>query len=259
MLIRDGYRGVALEGDLAREHLVEHDAGRIEVASPVDVLALRLLGREVRGGAEDGSGLRDGACRVGDGTGDTEVHDLDRVFRRDHDVSGLDVAVYDSGAVRVLERGEDARHVLVNLGVGERGARHDVAELLPLDVLHDDVRDNKLVPVCANEGVLARVEDSDDRGVRHASGGLGLLPEARTEVRLTGELRIEELDGDAAAEALIGPEIDLSHTSTTNSPTDVVSASERAFALHHGSKLLSPWQCSPSSSLVSLPILSRPE
>ena len=43
---------LAVEGDVAREHLEEHDAQRVEVALRVDVLAQRLLGRDVVGRAQ---------------------------------------------------------------------------------------------------------------------------------------------------------------------------------------------------------------
>ena len=71
-------------------------------------LALGLLGREVRGGAEDGGGLGDRRGRVRHRAGDAEVHHLDLAGVGDHDVAGLDVAVDDAGAVRVLERCEHA-------------------------------------------------------------------------------------------------------------------------------------------------------
>ena len=57
MLHRDRDEVVAGERHLAGEQLVEHDAERVDVGVRVDVAALRLLGRDVVAGAEDGAGL----------------------------------------------------------------------------------------------------------------------------------------------------------------------------------------------------------
>lgn len=61
VLVGDRDRGVAAEGDVAGQQLVEQDADRVEVGAGVDRLALRLLGREVRGGAEDRSAFTETA------------------------------------------------------------------------------------------------------------------------------------------------------------------------------------------------------
>ena len=77
VLVGDGHRVVAGEGRPAADHLVEHDAERVEVAAGIDGEALRLLGREVGGGAHDRAGLGQ-VCSVAraHGPGDAEVGDL---------------------------------------------------------------------------------------------------------------------------------------------------------------------------------------
>ena len=62
------------------DHLVEHAAERVDVGAPVDGLALRLLRRQVRRGAEDRRGLRDGLGRGRDAR-DPEVRDLHLAVR----------------------------------------------------------------------------------------------------------------------------------------------------------------------------------
>ena len=52
VLVRDRHRAVGGERRDAGEHLVEHDAERVHVGAAVEREALRLLGREVGGGAD---------------------------------------------------------------------------------------------------------------------------------------------------------------------------------------------------------------
>ena len=65
VLVGDGHRRVGLERRTTGEQLEEQAAGGVEVGAGVDVVALRLLRREVLRGADDG--LRLGHRRVGVG------------------------------------------------------------------------------------------------------------------------------------------------------------------------------------------------
>ena len=96
MLVRDRHRRVAREGRAACEELVENNRRGIHIAARIHLLATRLLRREVLCGAHDGLRLGHGRGRFGYRACDTEVHDLDLVVLRDHDVAGLDVPVNDS-------------------------------------------------------------------------------------------------------------------------------------------------------------------
>ena len=71
-----------LEGAPARQHLVQHRAKRPDVGAPIDGPALGLLGRHVRGGAENHAHLR--AVR-----GERRRVRLIRVRARDADTSAL--------------------------------------------------------------------------------------------------------------------------------------------------------------------------
>ena len=104
MLVGDRDRGVADERRPADEHLVEHDAERVDVAPAVDVEALGLLGREVGRGAHDQAGLGDLVVEIADRPRDAEVGHLHLAVGGDEHVAGLDVAVHDAVAVRVGER-----------------------------------------------------------------------------------------------------------------------------------------------------------
>ena len=60
MLDQKGRRGVADERRFADEHLIRHDAQRVQVAPPVELtVAGRLLGRHVRGSADRHAGRRE--------------------------------------------------------------------------------------------------------------------------------------------------------------------------------------------------------
>ena len=96
VLHRDGDLVLALERDVAGEHLVEDDAERVEVALPGDGVAERLLGRDVVGRAEHAP--VGGQAVLVERARDAEVGDLGRALLVDQDVLRLDVAVDDAAA-----------------------------------------------------------------------------------------------------------------------------------------------------------------
>ena len=80
----------------------------------------------------------------------------------EHDVGGLDVAVDDAGAVKGAEGVSDAEANADRLvGREDAAVEHDPSEILPLDVLHDDV----------GEGLDASADDADDVGGLAGGGG----------------------------------------------------------------------------------------
>ena len=123
-------RLVTLEWAAAREHLVEHDAERVDVCARVERLTTRLLRRHVTGRAR----VRACFCfvrlrRVGRGERrrrelfieqrDTEVEDLDVAVVAQHYVFGLDVAVHDPRLVRGGERARRLRGDIDGLAGGQ--------------------------------------------------------------------------------------------------------------------------------------------
>ena len=142
----DRGRRRSVEGPDAGQHLIEHDAERIEIGARADVL-LDLLRARVLGRPDHPAG-RD--ARIGRGTRDPEIRDTDMIVGVDQDVRGLDVAVDDV--------------VLVGEGEGERrldpdanreadrewaGSLEDLLEIKTIDELHDDVVTTRLgsIPV----------------------------------------------------------------------------------------------------------------
>ena len=166
---RDRRGAVALERPLSDEHLVQHDAQRIDVRRRGRGLAAGLLGAEVVDRAEGRARQRH--LRLGDRPGDAEVDDLDPPVAPDEHVPGLHVAMDDPVRVRRREpagdRGGDPRRLLRRQGPA---APEDRREVLAVDVLHDDERTRR---------VLAVVEDGDDVRVAQAGDALRLLAEAR--------------------------------------------------------------------------------
>ena len=102
MLHRHRQRSVTGERSLARNRFVANHSQRIDVAGRGRVVAQRLLGRDVLGGAHHHAGLghRSGV----DGLGDAEVGDLHLTGGSDQDVARLDVAMHQTGGVRDLQR-----------------------------------------------------------------------------------------------------------------------------------------------------------
>ena len=212
---RDGR--VAEERRPAGDHLVHHAPERVEVRTRVDRLALGLLRRQVRRGAEDRGRLRD---RVGGRRDprDAEVRDLHLATRVQHDVAGLDVAMDHSPGVCGLER---LAHIHRDV---DRAVRQDAAaagqelgERATLHVLHHDV---------VHAVVRAGVEHRDDVRVPDARGGLRFAAEALHEPVVVGELRCEDLHGDGSTQHRVRAEEDLGHAAPAELALDAVTPSE---------------------------------
>ena len=99
-----GDGGVAREGDLPGDRLVEHQGQGVDVSAPIERLALHLLGRGVPGRPQDGAGrLRPG--RFGQGPGQAEVGDPQPVLAPQEQVRRLDVPVHEPPAMGIVEPG----------------------------------------------------------------------------------------------------------------------------------------------------------
>ena len=220
VLHRDRDRRVALERHAAREHLVEHDAERVDVGLRADAAPARLLGREVLGRADDRADL--GHLRVA-GVRDAEIGDLDAPVVADEHVVRLDVAVHHAVLVRVAQAGE---HLHRDRDRALRRQRplglDDLLERAALQVLHRDVG-----PAVG----LAAVVDGDDVGVVEARRGLRLAPEALDELAVLGIALRHDLERDLAAEARVLRQVDGRHAADTQAPEHAVAAVERLAAL----------------------------
>ena len=194
MLDDDLAVAVAAERDLARQHLEQQHAQRIDIRAVIDLdLPLALLGGHVVRGSHD----RPGARLVADlligqrQFREAEVEHLDEVAARaavvaQEDVLGLEVAVDDPLLVRRVERVRDLA------GDGKRGrgvqpvfAPQPIGQRLALQVLHHEVE--------FAVRRVAEVGDIDDVLVTDLVDRFCFGHEARHHVGVLGELRVDGL------------------------------------------------------------------
>src|SRR4029079_13672849 len=135
-----------------------------------------------------------------------------------------------SDAIRAAWRGGSApeRSVCGEPGAVARGqcagAADDRGEVLALDQLHDDERAG---------GVLAVVVDRDDVGVVQRRGALGLLAEARAELRVAAVLGPQELGGDVTIELVVVGPIDRRHAALAEQLDEPIAAAQNRPDLRH--------------------------
>ena len=185
------------EGQGAGGQPVGDDPQRVEIDPPVDLLAVGLLRRHVLRRADDGArtGLHLG--EIGEELGDAEVEHLHEVrvpaAAREEDVLRLEIAVDHAARVGraepLADLGEDGDGHL--RGDDARGVR-ELRQRLALQVLHDEVVDRR--------GLHGHVEDADDVLVPDDVHRARLGEEARHEIGMHGEVRMEDLHRHLAAD-----------------------------------------------------------
>ena len=143
-----------------------------------------------------------------EGPRDAEVGHLGRALLVDQHVLGLHVAVHDVARVRGAQGAGDLDRVGDRLGDRQAALAPDaVLERLALDVFEDDVR----APL-----VLARVDNTDDVGVRELGHGARLAAKALELIRVGRHLTVHELDRDLALQRLVERAVDRRHAARTD-------------------------------------------
>jgi hypothetical protein len=142
--------------------------------------------------------------------GDAEVGHLHGAVGSDQQVGRLDVAVHDPGGVRGGQPGGDlTQQVQRPLRRQPALARQHRRQRLAVHQLHDQVDQ----PVAAGGDGLSLAVVVQDGDVRVGQPGrqAGLGAEPGQEDRVAGELALEHLDRDLAAEHPVLPAPDLAH------------------------------------------------
>ena len=220
VLAGDLHRRVADERRAAGHHLVEDHGKRVDVAARSDLLSLRLLGREVRGGAEHGAafGGHVGLGAGGERLGDAEVGQLHLTVGGDEHVARLHVHVDHALTMGGIER---SGHVDGDLGGPVRVEAALVAEHVgkaaAVHVLHDDER---------GAVFLALIEHADDVLMVEAGDELRLPAESFDEGLVLGQFGAEDLDRHRAVQQLVAREVDIGRAAGGKLTMQFVSARE---------------------------------
>ena len=127
-------------------------------------------------------------------------------------------------AMRRVQRIGNLNRVLYGLRGQQRSVLEPAGECLTVQVLHHQVID----PV-----LMANIVQRADMGMAQAGDGLGLTVEPFAQLRITGEVLGQNLDGDVAIEARILGAIDLAHSSGAESRHDLVGAKTHADGKRH--------------------------
>ena len=204
------------------QHLEQHQAERVDVGTCVDRAARDLLRRHVARGSDAASFDREpGRCLVGHPR-DAEVEHLDvqpRQIAPHADVLGLDVAMNDALVVCVGERLGDLERDGEGFVVGKRTvAVEQRGEIVAFDELEDEIE----TPVF----VLAGVEELRCARMRDLQCQRGLALETPTQVRVVGQLRRQELDGDLVADVHLPREVHRPHAATADLAHDLIAAGD---------------------------------
>ena len=217
MLDGHRHRGVPLVGQATGDHLVEHHAGRVDVAAGVDVAAPGLLGGDIVDGAQ--GLLGQGGLGGGGEPGDAEVGHLQAAVPQHHDVVGLDVPVDDAPAVGVGEGLHDLGDEVEGLPPGQLAPLllHVLLEGDAVQQLHDDVVQLRRV---------GHVVHRHDVGVGEHGHGLGLVVEAAAELGVLGQLLLEDLDGHQPVEPVIPALVHHGHAADADALQDLISVVE---------------------------------
>ena len=156
--------------------------------------------------------------------GEPEVEQL-RAGLGQHDVGGLEIAVDDALPMRLVEGVGDLGRDLQRLVERERPLLEAGGERLPVEMRHDE--EVRAVGV-------ADVVDAADMRMIERRDGARLALEPRAQVGIAGDVRREDLDGDAAIEPRVAGFVDFAHAASTQRADDFIRTETRASGERHG-------------------------
>ena len=197
-----------LDAALAGEHLVEHEAERVQVALHRHRAARELLGRHV--GRRAGPRVRAVVGRPGD----AEVGEAHVPLAVDHHVRRLEVAVQHAPLVRGGEAGAQLPRHLDRLVLRQPpDAAQQRREVLAVDVLHREVR-----PAVD----LADVVHAADVLVGDLARDAHLVVELREARGIGGDGLGQELQRHGLVEAQVVGAVHLAHAAASEQADDAV-------------------------------------
>ncbi len=207
---------------LARGEGEKRGADRPEIGARVDVLrfAERLFGSHEGRRAEERAAVgRFGTSRL-EQPGDAEVEHLEPAIAGEKQVGRLDVAVDDAAPVRGVEHVQELDAELAQDGVRQvpPSAHPHVLEVLPLEELHHQERRAVFVHVVVQDGDRARMPDLVRR--------LPLPQKALADLAVERQLRVQELDGDAAPISVNG-RVDRRHSADAEQALETILVAQR--------------------------------
>jgi hypothetical protein len=154
---------------------------------------------------------------------EAEVEEL-RAALCDHDVAGLQVAMDDAGPMRGRQRVGHLNRDGQRLGDRERAFRNPRLERLAVEILDDEKREAL---------VFADVVERADVRVLERRDQPRLALEALAELRVGGERRRQDLQGDDAIETRVVGSIDLAHSALPERREDLIGAEAASGLEHH--------------------------
>ncbi len=232
--------GVAQEGPLAGQHLVENRSEGEEVRGLLRGPAPQLLGRHVAHRPHHDARFGSRRCRRQVGLlpafrrrlqlGQPEVEDLDPAVPRHEEVLGLQVPVHDPLLVCRGEAPGDLNGVIDRLAARERAGAEALAQRLPLEKLGDDIR--RAVD-------RADVVDGRDVGVIQGPGRPRLLFEPPQPIRVLRQRLGQDLDRHLSPEPRVPRPVHLAHPARSEGRNDLVRTEPGPRRQGHEKKLIS--------------------
>jgi hypothetical protein len=213
--------GLRVEGPLAREHLEENQAERVEVGFDGWGAAGEQLRRHV---------LRSAGTRRGDvacGDCQPEIGDADVSIAVDHHVRRLQVAVQDAALVSGGDAGAQLTRDLDGFVLREpSNAAQQRCEVLAVDVFHREE---------PSALVLAEIVETADVLVRHLARDAQLGVELREPIGIGADACGQKLQRDRLIERQVVGAIDLAHAAAPKKRDEPVPArDDRARRPWHG-------------------------
>ena len=168
---------------------------------------------------------------------------------REQHVGRLEVAVHDAGGVRGVEAPAEPLRDLERALDRHRPAPDEVGQRLAAHVLHDD------------EGRIAddEIEEARDVGMLDGGDRLRLGLEARAELGVGEQLRLEQLDRHAHADGDVLGDEDLAHAAGAERLDELVAAADDLADDRADARPISLSKPSGSVSMRDIPplVLSR--